>query len=220
MLAALPAAWSQQGTANAIVAKIAGANLPSSVIVATSGGKGVPGQALTIPIAFSLGGTAAPGWLQFDLSFDATQLTFVSVSAGGVLGAGMGLSTNVVSTSDIRIATTGTTPHAIASGVVAYATFMLAPSFGTAGTPMTVLSCRSSDPLGNPLATGCTSGTIGLFTCDLTGDGKVGVADVQTLIAEALGVVAAVDDMNRDGMVNVADIQKVVSAAVGRTCVY
>jgi hypothetical protein len=38
------------------------------------------------------------------------------------------------------------------------------------------------------------------------------------MIQEALGVVAAVHDMNGDGVVNVADIQAVASAAMGRSC--
>src|SRR5580698_3222902 len=102
MVASLSVAWSQQGTADAIVAKFPGASLPSTVMLATSGGNGAPGHPLTIPVTLSLGGPTAPGSFQIDLSFDATQLTFVSANADGVLtGAGMGLSSSVVSTSDV-----------------------------------------------------------------------------------------------------------------------
>ena len=78
----------------------------------------------------------------------------------------------------------------------------------------------SADPSGNPLSTGCMAWAIGLFTCNVTGGASAGVADVQALINEALGVVAAVHDMNRDRVVDVADVQKVVSAAMGNGCVY
>jgi hypothetical protein len=220
MFAGLSAAWAQ-GTGDAIVVKFPGASLPSTVILATPGVSGVPGQALTIPVTLSLGGTTAPGSFQIDLSFDATQLTFVSAHAGGVLtGAGLGLSSSVVSTSDVHLATTGANQNGISGGVVAYAIFTLAASFTKAGTPVTLVSCMAADPLGNALSTGCTAGAIGLYTCDVTGDGKVGMADIQSLLNEALGVVAAVDDMNRDGVVNVADIQNVATAAMGRGCAY
>jgi hypothetical protein len=221
IMAMLSAARAQPaGTANAIVVKIPGANLPSSVILSIAGGSGAPGQSLTLPVTLSLGaGTTSPASFQMDLSFDPTKLTFVSASPGGVLtGAGQGLSASVESSSDVRLSTTGTNQNGIASGVVATAIFRMAASFGAAG--ITAVNCMSADALSNPLSTGCMAGTIVLFTCDVTGDGKVGVADVAMLIGESLGLVAAVHDMNRDGVVNVADTQKVVSAALGRGCVY
>jgi hypothetical protein len=46
----------------------------------------------------------------------------------------------------------------------------------------------------------------------------IGVADVQQMINEALGVVSAVHDLNGDGTVNVVDLEIVVSAAVGVGC--
>jgi hypothetical protein len=47
----------------------------------------------------------------------------------------------------------------------------------------------------------------------------VGVADVQTMVNEALGFAPAVNDLNQDGVVNVADIQLVIDAALGNACV-
>ena len=58
------------------------------------------------------------------------------------------------------------------------------------------------------------------FTCAITGNKTAGVADVQLVIEEALGVVPTVHDMNHDGVVNVADVQKVVDGAVGLACPY
>ncbi len=212
-------AWAQ-GTADAIVVKFPAASIPSTVMLTASGATVVPGQTLTIPVTLSLGGATVPGSLQIDLSFDATKLAFVSAIAGGVLtGAGMGLSSSVVSTSDVHLATTGTNQNGISGGAVVYATFTLAASF-TGSSPIMLVNCMSADPLGTPLSTSCIAGTIAVFTCDVNGDGTVGAADVQTLVNEALGIVAAAHDMNRDGVVNVADVQLVANAALGYSCLH
>lgn len=210
ILAGVSAALAQ-GTGDAFVAKIPGANLPSTVTISASGANGVPGQSLQIPIVLSLGGTTAPGNFQIDLNFDSTKLAFVSAS---------GLSSNVLSSGDVRLATPGTSQSGIASGVVGYATFTMSASFGTAATMVNLMSCLSADPQGNLLSTGCSGGTVGVFTCAVTGDSSPSVTDVQAMINQTLGVAPPVDDMNRDGVVNVADIEKVVSAAIGRGCVY
>jgi hypothetical protein len=220
LLAGLSVAPAQQGTADAIVAKIPAANIPSTVTLSTSGGNGVPGQAVTIALTLAPGGATAPASFQIDLSFDPTMLTFVSASAGAQLAsAGEGLSSTAISSGDVRLSTTGANQNAIPAGVVAYASFTLSSSFGATGTPVNLVNCMSSGPLGNPLSTGCTAGTIG-FTCAITGDASAGVADVQAIIDQALGVSPAVNDMNRDGVVNVADVQKVIGAALGQGCVY
>jgi len=210
-----------QGSADAYVVKVPGANITSTVTLSTWGGNGVAGQAVTIPIALSLAGSTAPASFQIDVSFDPTKLTFVSASAGAQLtGAGNGLTSSAVSSGDVRLTTTGPNQNALSSGIVAWATFTMASTFGTAVTPVTLVNCMSADPLGNPLSTGCIAGTVGLFTCDVNRDGSVGVADVQTMVNEALGVSPAINDLNQDGMVNVADVQKVIDAAMGRGCVY
>ena len=211
LLTLLSVASGQQSSADAIVVRISGASIPSTVTLSTSGGSSVPGQTVTIPIVLSLGGAIAPGSLQIDLSFNPAKLTFVSAN---------GLSSSVVAAGEVRFATDETNPNGMASGVVGYATFKLADSFGTAATTVALVNCMSADPSGNPLSTGCMAGAIGLFTCNVTGGASAGVADVQALINEALGVVAAVHDMNRDRVVDVADVQKVVSAAMGNGCVY
>lgn len=215
----LSAASPQQGTANAVVTKIPSASIPSTVVLSTPGGNGIPGQNVTIPFTLSFGGNRAPSTFQIDLIFDVTKLTFVSASAGAPLtGAGKGILSTEVASGDVRLSTTGNGQTVMSTGVVAYASFAMNSSFGTAGTPVTLVNCKSGDALGNPLSTGCIAGTVGVLTCDVTGDGSVGVADVQTMINEALGVAPAVHDMNRDGAVDVADVQKVVAAAMGGTC--
>ena len=220
LLAGLPVAFAQLGTADAIVVKIPGANILSTVSFTASGGS-VFGQNVSIPLTLSLGGTTKPESFQLDLSFDPTKLTFVSVSASGLLtGAGMGLSSSVVSASDVHLATTGANQNGVSGGVAAYASFTLAAPLGPTGAAVMLVNCMSEYPLGNPLSTGCTAGTVGLVTCDVNGDGSVGAVDVQTMINEALGVRQAVNDMNQDGVVNVADIEMVIGAALGRGCLY
>ena len=61
---------------------------------------------------------------------------------------------------------------------------------------------------------------IGEFSCDVNGDRASNVADVQLVINEALGAVAAVHDLNHDSVINVADVQKMVNAALGLGCLY
>ncbi|MEI9974513.1 MAG: dockerin type I domain-containing protein [Ignavibacteriota bacterium] len=101
-----------------------------------------------------------------------------------------------------------------------YVTFAMAPSFGTAATPVSFTHCESADRLNNPLSTGCASGSVAPMSCDVTGDGATGATDVRAVMNEALGIAPAVHDLNQDGVVNVADIQRVALAAMGSGCVY
>jgi len=56
------------------------------------------------------------------------------------------------------------------------------------------------------------------LACNVSGDGSPSVADVQLLVNQALGAIAAVDDMNGDGAVNVVDVQIVINAALTLGC--
>ncbi len=56
-------------------------------------------------------------------------------------------------------------------------------------------------------------------SCDLTGDGAIGIDDLQqSYRSEALGAAAAVHDLSQEGVVNVVDMQIVLSGAVGLGC--
>ena len=55
--------------------------------------------------------------------------------------------------------------------------------------------------------------------CDIKRDGTTNVADVQSIINEALGVASAANDLNGDGLVNVADVQIVINAALRLGCI-
>jgi hypothetical protein len=54
--------------------------------------------------------------------------------------------------------------------------------------------------------------------CSITQDRIAGIADVQAMINQALGVSPPANDVNGDGFVNVADIQTVINAALGLGC--
>lgn len=62
--------------------------------------------------------------------------------------------------------------------------------------------------------------TQGAASCEVTGDMQAGVADVQFITNEALGGIAAADDLNLDGAVNVADVQIVINAVLGSNCTF
>jgi uncharacterized repeat protein (TIGR01451 family) len=54
--------------------------------------------------------------------------------------------------------------------------------------------------------------------CAVTQDGMAGVADVQKVINEALGLTQAANDLNQDNLVNAVDVQLVIAAALGLGC--
>jgi hypothetical protein len=54
--------------------------------------------------------------------------------------------------------------------------------------------------------------------CQVTNGAKVGIADVQRLVNEALGVAQPMNDLTGDGAVTVVDVQIVANAAAGRGC--
>jgi hypothetical protein len=197
-------------TADAIVAKIAAASMPSTITISTGGGKGIPGKPLTIPFTLALAGTTAPSSFQIDVTYDPTKLTFVSASAAASLTA------TAISTGVVRL--TATSTSGMASGVVAYATFTMASPFAVPGTPLTLVNCMSAS-FGTPLSTGCSGGTVAAAVCTVSGDTAASVTDVQTMINEALGVSPAVNDLNLDGVIGAADVQTVIGAAMGRGCV-
>jgi hypothetical protein len=54
--------------------------------------------------------------------------------------------------------------------------------------------------------------------CDVNHDGAVNIADVQTMINEALGVSACTTDLSGDGRCDVVDVQIAITAALGGAC--
>lgn len=71
---------------------------------------------------------------------------------------------------------------------------------------------------GSASGSGAAASVTVVSGCDVSGNPSASVADVQRVINEALGVSAAVNDVNSDGVVNVVDIQNVMNAAMGLGC--
>jgi len=194
---------------------------PVSVLISASGQSGFAGQNVQIPILIAMPGSASPAGFQADLSFDATKLTFVSASAGPqATAAGKSITTSTLDGGAIRLLASGLNQNAIAGGTVAYATFTVNAAFARGSTSLTVSNCAATDASGNSLATGCGA-PVPVETpcnCDINGDGKVDVSDVQLIINEALGIIPAVNDLNHDGVVNIADVQIVINSVLGFGC--
>jgi hypothetical protein len=57
-----------------------------------------------------------------------------------------------------------------------------------------------------------------VLACEVNGNGLPGVADVQTIVNEALGVQPALHDLSGDGAVTVLDVQIEINAALGNGC--
>jgi hypothetical protein len=55
-------------------------------------------------------------------------------------------------------------------------------------------------------------------SCDVDGNGTVGIGDLQLLINQVLGLAPATCDINGDGHVGIADIQIVINAILGMGC--
>jgi hypothetical protein len=55
-------------------------------------------------------------------------------------------------------------------------------------------------------------------SCDLKGNGNVGVSDVQQMIDEALGTAWSANDLNGDGVISVTDVQIEIDAALNLGC--
>jgi hypothetical protein len=92
--------------------------------------------------------------------------------------------------------------QAVALGQTASTTALTAsPSPSNYGQPVTLTAT-------------VTSGTTGKVTF------YDGVADVQFIVNEALGIVPANNDLNNDGVVNIADVQKVIDAAMNLGCLH
>lgn len=54
--------------------------------------------------------------------------------------------------------------------------------------------------------------------CDISQTAATNVADVQLMVNESLGAMAATDDLNNDGAANIADVQLVIDSALGLGC--
>ena len=86
-------------------------------------------------------------------------------------------------------------------------TYTIAPNLGAARQSSLVIA-------GNEIIVS----QMGFSRCDINQEGITDVVDVQSIVNEALGLKAAVDDLNQDGLVNVPDVQIVINSALGKGC--
>ena len=71
---------------------------------------------------------------------------------------------------------------------------------------------------GGSAAASASDSTTIMNPCDVNQYGTTTVADIQTVINEALGVGSVADDLNQDGVANVVDVQIVINSAMGLGC--
>jgi hypothetical protein len=218
ILTGTPAARAQSG--DAFVAKIPSGQMASSIMVSPVGVGTLAGHTVEVPLVLTMAGAVTPAAFQIDLTFDPQVLSFLSARVGAQLAAaGKGLVSTLVSSADVRLSTTSSNQNTIAAGLVAYASFSVGPKFGPT-TALIPLNCIAAGLSGAALSTGCLPASLTTFSCDSDGDGQATVADVQSLINQALGLTPATRDLNHDGVVNVADVQKQIDAVLGLGCVY
>jgi hypothetical protein len=92
---------------------------------------------------------------------------------------------------------------------------------GTSGWNWTAANVGSQNNVGvNPqFAITPRNVQTGTPTCDLNGDGKVDVLDVQISISGSLGTSSCSNgDLDGSGTCNVVDTQRVINAALGGAC--
>jgi thermitase len=155
-------------------------------------------------------------------TYSGTQ-SATSATLSDPLPAGSGLSWS------ISPAYNGPGSCSIAGGTLSCNLGVLAPS---ANASVHVTSATSNASCGqyvnnasvmaanaaSALASATTSVQCGSSACAVKGDQVTSILDVQWMINEALGLVAAANDLNSDGVVNVADIEIVINSALGRGC--
>ena len=162
-----------------------------------------------------------------------TQYVFASWSGSGAGGASLSISVSAPAT---YTATFQAQYLLITSAVPPSAGSVTAGGYYTAGTSVTL----TETPAGTLTFTGWSNGAtttqtqltlsapaaltayfdIPGATCTMTGDTAASIADVQFIVNEALGIVAANNDLTGDGAVNIADIQRVANAAMNLSCLH
>jgi pimeloyl-ACP methyl ester carboxylesterase len=213
---------------------------PANQIVPSTGGTA------TIQVTTQSGcawtATGGASWLPFSQAggsgSGSITLTAAANSSGGTQGA-------IVSLAGLQAIVTQ--PSTACSYNLSQ-TQINAPAAGASGTITATTSCpviASSNqtwvtamPLGSSVqytvapnngtsqrSATLTIGSVGvpvtqaaLNLCDLQRNGSIGVADVQLIIDQALGLTPTVNDLNVDGVVNVVDLQIESNAALGPGC--
>jgi hypothetical protein len=188
--------------------------------------------ALTVPVILSVSGT--PVWTiskshtgNFTAGQNGTYTVIVSNQTGNTVDSTNGTATVTenVPAGMTLVSMSGTNWTCSSNTCTRSDTLQPGASFD----PITVtvsVSASATGPLTNSVTvTGggsvqatATDSTKIITKCDLNGDGDAGIADVQAIINQILGLSPATADLNHDGTVNILDIQIVVNAALHLGC--
>jgi sugar lactone lactonase YvrE len=183
------------------IATFIGPPVPALEITATNSGMFFAGQsaAYTVTVGNQTGAatTTTPVTVTEDLP--SPGLTLASMS-----GMGWICSSNSCSRSDPLPGGSGYSPIDVLVTV-------------SSPAPAQVTNQVTVSGGGSISATTSVTTSVSTVACNLNGS-PANITDVQILINEALGVVAASDDLNQDGVVNLTDVQIEINAALGFNC--
>jgi probable HAF family extracellular repeat protein len=133
--------------------------------------------------------------------------------------------TNTGNVSDTYTAGISGTTGAVTATLTNAGSPMVIPALGTVNIPLSATLSSGSHGTVTVTITSSTSSTINAQTtatittaasrCDLTNAGSVGIADVQTMVSEALGTAQPLNDLDGSGAINVVDIETCIDEAIG-----
>ncbi len=130
--------------------------------VSLSSGSSVPGGAVTLSISLASTGGAQPAAVQWTMGYSASSVTSVSVIAGSSLtAAGKSVTCSPYATGTICVAY-GMNANTISNGILATATFQIAPGTLVTSVPVQMTAVSASTPPGVPIAGAGTGGTISI----------------------------------------------------------
>ncbi len=118
---------------------------------------GPQGSNVTVPVSLSANGAAVCS-ASYDIGFDNTKLSYVSVASGpAASGANKVASASLISPTTLRVLIAGLGPETMADGTMAFVTFnVLVSAVNTAlSGPCDAVKCDSSG-----LSPTCTSATV------------------------------------------------------------
>jgi uncharacterized repeat protein (TIGR01451 family) len=192
--------------------------------------------AMTVPVVLTVGGTPILSIAKSHTgNFTAGQNNALySVTVSNQAGAGIGTTSGTVTVTDNLPAgmtlqsmagtgwtcpnqgTTCTRSDGLPAGQ-SYEPITVAVNVVT--TTQTSLTNQVSVSGGGALAAANASDVTAIITkCDINQAGTIGVAEVQEMIDEMLGLIQAANDLNNDGVVNVLDVQLIINAALNLGC--
>ncbi len=130
--------------------------------VSLSSGSSVPGGAVSLSISLASTGGAQPAAVQWTMGYSTSSVTSVSVIAGSSLtAAGKSVTCSPYATGTICVAY-GMNTNTISDGILATATFQIAPGTLVTSVPVQMTAVSASTPPGVPIAGAGTGGTISI----------------------------------------------------------